>query len=824
MSFWDIVRPPVDDVMNLVTNPSFETGSTANWLTFGTGASIYYYTPGYFGRWKLRLLTGTDYYSSAYTNVYFNRSSGGTYYLTAWVYCSVPGTPCRLFFKQGGNLYGITTFTATGDWQRVETSHTVGGSGVFEAHIGFNNASGSQMLYVDGVMVQSYGPNMTYIDGDQPGCYWQGQVGLSKSILRANDRNGGQYVDLDTVHFAVQEWSGVGMPLPSNVMVRYGLGDGSYYQRTTMQPRSIVLTGVMNVQDGASLNSLLTNRDALIDLINPLPQPQGPFILRFRGGTSRNLICRAVYEAGLEMNYAAARGFTETLGLTLTCPDPYWYEESDQSVDNIDTVAFGGGTPVPVAYVLSRMKTLETSFGRAAGYNVQKVLWNPVKSEMYIGGYFATLSGISITNIARWDYNAMPASGLTGFGTGTDGTVMAIACTSDGTMYIGGQFTLANGVTVNKVTYWNGSTFVAMGVTPGVDGDVFSIAPVSIPSYNGIVVGGAFNNAGGSPMAKIAVWNGITWGPLGSGLNGTCRCVAVGPDGNIYAGGDFTVAGGVTTTGIARWNTTTTTWEALGTGLNGSCYCMAWGKDGNLYIGGSFTTAGGITCNRVAMWNGAQWQPLGPGFDGIIYAIGTDLDDGTIYALGAFTKINTVSTRAFASWNGSSWGLGPMNQNVSTLTGASISVHPISHRIAFSVQGTDAGTQWMSYFVSSGTGSGVTLLDATGMTYMKLDFIGPGIIHEVRNLLTGDSIRTTAILVTGETAHMIFEPGQFRFYSESRGDLLSTVLPGSDQLRFHLGPRAWMIAAKFVSVDGTGVGAAVKMVFRRAYLSIDGAG
>ena len=50
------------------------------------------------------------------------------------------------------------------------------------------------------------------------------------------------------------------------------------------------------------------------------------------------------------------------------------------------------------------------------------------------------------------------------------------------------------------------------------------------------------------PANYIAKWNGSAWSALGSGMNGAVYALAVDGAGNLYAGGEFTTAGGVTPT------------------------------------------------------------------------------------------------------------------------------------------------------------------------------------------------------------------------------------------------------------------------------------
>ncbi|MFH0983158.1 MAG: hypothetical protein V2A79_16685 [Planctomycetota bacterium] len=92
------------------------------------------------------------------------------------------------------------------------------------------------------------------------------------------------------------------------------------------------------------------------------------------------------------------------------------------------------------------------------------------------------------------------------------------------------------------------------------------------------------------------------------GVDADVNAITVFDDGTgpaLYAGGAFTAAGGVLANRIAKWNGTQ--WSALGSGLTGgsSPYVSALAvfDDGTgpaLYAGGEFTTAGGVPANRIA--------------------------------------------------------------------------------------------------------------------------------------------------------------------------------------------------------------------------------
>ena len=88
--------------------------------------------------------------------------------------------------------------------------------------------------------------------------------------------------------------------------------------------------------------------------------------------------------------------------------------------------------------------------------------------------------------------------------------------------------------------------------------------------------------------------------PWAAELNGDVRGMAFVPDGSLYVGGEFTVAGGQPANHIARWDGTS--WHPLGQrDGRASCvvYALAFEPDGSLYAGGVVLgTAGGVTANR----------------------------------------------------------------------------------------------------------------------------------------------------------------------------------------------------------------------------------
>src|SRR5262249_22825920 len=146
-------------------------------------------------------------------------------------------------------------------------------------------------------------------------------------------------------------------------------------------------------------------------------------------------------------------------------------------------------------------------------------------------------------------------------------------------------------------------------------------------SGNDLYAGRYFTNADGIVVNSIAKWNGSSWVTLGSGIDGSVNALTVSGT-NVYVGGyletltgnvaaQFQTARGSVATGIAKWNGTG--WSALApprsvpsdTEYATVTPLAASGSD--LYAGGYFTTAGGTVANHIAKWNGSGWSALGSG-------------------------------------------------------------------------------------------------------------------------------------------------------------------------------------------------------------------
>jgi hypothetical protein len=135
--------------------------------------------------------------------------------------------------------------------------------------------------------------------------------------------------------------------------------------------------------------------------------------------------------------------------------------------------------------------------------------------------------------------------------------------------------------------------------------------------------------------------------------------------GDLYVVGDFTHAGGVEVSYVARWDGST--WSDVGGGVSmiGGGPTGLRGVDvylGDLVIVGCMDFAGGVEAINVARWDGVSWHPVGSGPD----PVGGPLNDrqaalavasykGLLYVGADFSEAVGDEAEALAVWDGVSW-------------------------------------------------------------------------------------------------------------------------------------------------------------------------
>jgi len=210
---------------------------------------------------------------------------------------------------------------------------------------------------------------------------------------------------------------------------------------------------------------------------------------------------------------------------------------------------------------------------------------------------------------------------------------------------------------------WTGSAYASL--ITGLNGIVYCMAE---GPDGKIYVGGNFTDAGTEANADyLARWNPETekWEAVVSGIPGLLRAMAFDANGDLYIGGDFLNYGSidgdiiVKITGLEPGGTPTV--NALGTGLNGPCYSIAIAANGDVYVGGYFTSAGGVANTaKIAMWDGSAWNALSTGLNNTVNALAF-APNGDLYIGGSFTD---AAYPYLCKWNGTAFSVVGTNTDI----------------------------------------------------------------------------------------------------------------------------------------------------------------
>lgn len=283
--------------------------------------------------------------------------------------------------------------------------------------------------------------------------------------------------------------------------------------------------------------------------------------------------------------------------------------------------------------------------------------------KIIVGGSFTTFNGTTRNYIARLNSDGSLDTSFNPTGTGFDNIVYSTSIQSDGKIIVGGLFTSFNGTTRNYIARLNDNGSLNTSFNPGTGFDL-PVTSTSIQSDGKIIVGGQLTLFNGTTTNKIARLNAngsldTSFNPAGTGFIGSLVwSTPIQNDGKMIVGGSFTSYNGTTRNRIARLNTDGSLDASFnpGTGFNNTVYSTTIQSDGKIIVGGSFTMFnGGITRNRIARLNtdgslDASFSSA-TGFDNTVYSTAIQ-SDGKIIAGGNFTSFNGIARNYIARlWN-----------------------------------------------------------------------------------------------------------------------------------------------------------------------------
>ncbi len=276
----------------------------------------------------------------------------------------------------------------------------------------------------------------------------------------------------------------------------------------------------------------------------------------------------------------------------------------------------------------------------------------PAAPALYVGGYFPSAGGQSISRLAKrlngqWSsVGSFIGSMVTGLGVHDfDGPGPGLP-----ELVAVGDFTTIDGVPIQGVARWNGSQWSPIGeglnLVGGRTSSVVSWDHDGLESTpRRLVVSGQVILNPNEPWnsASVMMWDGSQWTAIPASA---LALVVFDEDGpgpqpeRLFQALDWDP-------GLERWNGSS--WEAVGGGLRSALHtCVALrviDEDGPgpgrpaLFAGGYFTIAGQVSTSGVAKWDGQTWTAVGGGINAQVEDIvAVDYTNGlgapTIYATG----------------------------------------------------------------------------------------------------------------------------------------------------------------------------------------------
>jgi hypothetical protein len=711
----------------------------------------------------------------------------------------VLGQTFGLYIYNGATLKSSTTWIGTGYWKRKYLTWTTDASATFDFYVLRTAVNSTTKFYSDGWQVED-GAVSTYLDGSMYGYVlndysygWNGTPYASTSWRSAKTRSGGYFLHLST-YARVLSILGLGMASISNIAIPSSLG-GSSYQTTVLNERPFVVNiGMSSDVINGDRAVIDRKRAALMNALNPfLLDREQPLQIQIDqldetgSPIAETVQVLAHYEGGLEGD-GNGDAYIEKAGLKFRMFAPLIRQDGNTSV------ALGYQTAVANAnYIL--MRTGEGIWQAMAGGTNATVYSFALSSDgkLYVGGNFTNLGDANGDYISSWNGSAWAS-----LSTGASDYVSALTFGPDGTLYAGGNFANLGGADGDYLAKWTGAAWAS--VAAGLNGYVDALA---VGSDGALYVGGDFTNCGDANGDRIVKY-AAGWVSLGTGAaSGQVIDLAIGPDGSLYAGGSFSGMGGVADTAyIAKW--TGSAWVSIGV-FNDFVNSLAFGPDGSLYAGGVFTTINGVTVNRIARYNGTKWEGLSTGASAAINAIKFS-PSGVLHVGGSFSSIGGVSTPSFlASWTGSAWI--PLDVNFFS-------------SVVTAIEFDKAGSLYIG-FSNSGTAYSATVVSppvGSAPAYPKIIFTGPGTLYQLKNYTTGKAIYFNLTLLAGETATLNLDPKRLSFVSSFRGSIWSTILPGSS-LDWPLQPGANSVST--FMYGSTSAATSISMILADQHLALE---
>lgn len=806
-----VVMPPTATIINLVANPSIETNTTGYTAVGGSvtqtkakqrrGASALLVTPA----------------AGVNDGFYYGTVSvaAGALYPWSFDFWGTAGYKYKAYWGTtgGAQLSTAVAFVALGRWQRVQVPWIETSTTTRRLYVVKDNQANTRPFYIDGMLIPS-GANdfeeWRYFDGDVVGFvpnqvdfYWNGTPHGSTSTMRPNSRAGGRIIPLARYGFTLLALLGLGMKTPNNINLPLALPGGAQYQRTLAPVNDFSLAGVVS---GLSNLDLKQKQTALKNLLDVRQQPvTQPLLLQYEplddcgNSAGERVEVQCSFSGGLEGQWD--NNYQENVNLKFTVFLPYMaalYGTVGAALDVRDQFTAGYVAKRDVNGIWGALQT--------SGLNAKANTILPMPDGRYlIGGDFTDAGGVADADYLAY-YDPVTDSFSAVNATPLNDSVYTLLLLSDGNVAVGGAYTNAGGsANADALCLLTVSTgaFSAFNATPLTGGAQVVTALAQLPDGN-LAVGGSFLNAGGDGnadyLAKLTRSTGAYSAFTTSPLNAIVLTLAVTPSGVLYGGGEFTNAGGYANNDylfVLLPSGYSTFVEITGiTALNAAVRTILPLSNGSVLIGGDFTDVNGdnkwdaLLISIFAPPSSSSgpvpllWTKPFSNINGNINSA-VELQPGVVVAGGYLSSVGDLALfDGIFQFTGST--ITPLDVDLPgsppTFAVLWFGGRPTGELLLSLTATGTASTSGTTTVTNPGTAPSKPVIVISHPTTATLT--AP--LYSIRNLTTGKVISFNLTLLIGETVTLDFNQGTIT--SDLRGNLISTILPGSNFDSFALTP------------------------------------
>ncbi len=468
-----------------------------------------------------------------------------------------------------------------------------------------------------------------------------------------------------------------------------GASDYNIYAAALQPDGKIIIAGDFATFNGVAVNNIARlNTDGSLDLtfnsasgfdntiFQTYLQSDGKILV---GGafttydnSSYNRIIRLNSDGSIDYTFNPGEGVDNNLGAIATLPN-----------GNIIL----GGSFVSYNAMNSRYLALIDSLGNLNAFNVGTGADGDVfvsriqpNGQAIIAGDFTAFNGDRAMRITRINSNGSRDTSFV-CSTGPNAAILSSETQADGKIIIGGNFTQFGNTPTGHLARINpnGGLDTLFSSLSSANGAVHTIG---LQNDGKLIVGGDFSTFNQNALNRIARINSdgtLDASFLSTGANSTIFASHIQNNGKIILGGDFTSYNDTLFNRIVRLNENGTidTSFQIGTGANGTIRCVAVQTDGKILVGGNFTSINSISVSRIARLNANGSMDLsfnpGSGANNTVYSIVLKTS-GEIVLSGDFTAFNGTSEKRIVRLHVD----GSVDESFSSLLGANNTIRTCS--------------------------------------------------------------------------------------------------------------------------------------------------